>query len=180
MNRHFFIGIKAPTAIEETVVQLREKYKLPQSYKVIPHLDDLHITLFFIGALSEDRLPSLQSMLQRTAENHESFNLFVDGLSYFGLPKDPRVVYCSISPSDELSDLQRTVASNVKEAVGLEDKKPYTPHITIAKKRKSDVGIQIEKEAIDIVQFQVDHFSLFTIHPSKNPKYEETITFQLR
>ena len=161
---HYFIGIKAPDSIEGLVLQYREKYRLSTAYKVIPHMEDLHITLLFIGALPEHQLPSLQETLAALADKHDEFHLAVDGLSFFGSPKGPRVVYLSVKPSNELNALQREVAAIGAEQLGIEPDNRFTPHITIAKKRKINGEFPIQKETIHA--YPIPRRSIFTFQDS--------------
>ncbi|MDN4606903.1 RNA 2',3'-cyclic phosphodiesterase [Sporosarcina highlanderae] len=172
MNNHYFIGIKTPSSIEDTVRHYKEKYNLASAYKAIPHMDDLHITLLFIGALSKERIPHLKQELDAVVSQHKEFNLSVSGLSFFGSPKGPRVVYLSVEASPQLYALQQSIAAIGRKDFGIEIDKRFTPHITIAKKRKSVGDFAIPKETYPPIEFIVDGFSLFTIHPSKSPKYE--------
>ncbi|MFS0688398.1 RNA 2',3'-cyclic phosphodiesterase [Sporosarcina sp. 179-K 8C2 HS] len=180
MHNHYFIGIKAPASIEEIVKQYREKYRLSNNYKAIPHLDDLHITLLFIGALPEQQVEPLQESLAALADKHSDFHLIVDGLSFFGSPKGPRVVYLSVEQSNELDALQQSVAMIGADQLGIEPDKRFTPHIAIAKKRKINGEFPIQKESCTPHPFHVDGFSLFRIHPSKTPKYEAVQTITLK
>lgn len=180
MQHHYFIGIKAPASIEELVTQYREKYGLSKAYKAIPHLDDLHITLLFIGALTEEKVGPLQERLASLAGNHSEFQLTVDGLSFFGSPKGPRVVYLSVQQSTELNALQNSVASIGADQLGIEPDNRFTPHITIAKKRKINGDFPIQKESCTPLPFHVNGFSLYKIHPSTTPKYEAVQTFSLK
>ena len=172
MQHHYFIGIKAPASIEELVKLYKEKYSLSNAYKVIPHLEDLHITLLFIGSLSEQKVAPLQETLSTLADKHSDFLLNVDGLSFFGSPKGPRVVYLSVQQSNELNAVQQEVAAIGAEQLGIEPDNRFTPHITIAKKRKINGEFPIQKETCTPIPFPVDGFSLFRIHPSNTPKYE--------
>src|SRR4051812_47679100 len=156
MQHHYFIGIKAPTSIEEPVKQYTAKYSLSHAYKVIPHLVDLHITLLFIGALSEQKVAPLQETLSGLAAQHNDFLLQVDGLSFFGSPKGPRVVYLSVQQSNELNEVQRAVAVVGTEQLDIEADNRFTPHITIAKKRKNNGEFPIQKETCTPISFQVD------------------------
>ncbi|MCM3743765.1 RNA 2',3'-cyclic phosphodiesterase [Sporosarcina luteola] len=177
MHHHYFIGIKAPASIEETVKLYRDKYGLSNTYKVIPHLEDLHITLLFIGALPEEKVVPLKESLAALADNHSNFPLTVDGLSFFGSPKGPRVVYMSVQQSKALDALQQDVASIGAGQLGIELDNRFTPHITIAKKRKLHEESAIKKETCVPLPFHVNGFSLFRIHPSRTPKYEAVQTF---
>lgn len=180
MHHHYFIGIKAPASLDGPVKMFRDKYDLSKAYKVIPHLDDLHITLLFIGPLPEDNVAPLQERLAAIAGNHHAFTLTVDGLAFFGSPKGPRVIYMSVQQSIELDALQRDVAEIGTEQLGIELDNRFTPHITIAKKRKIHGEFPIQTEKCTPLPFHVDGFSLFRIHPSRTPKYEAVETFPLQ
>lgn len=179
MNSHYFIGIKTPNSNEDTVRFFREKYNLSTAYKAIPHMDDLHITLLFIGALPEGEIADLVQGLTTVASQQTAFNLSVSGLSYFGSPKGPRVVYLSVEPSTELDKLQQSIALIGRSDLGIESDKHFTPHITIAKKRKLTSDFAIPKESYAPIEFTVNGFSLFRIHPSETPKYEIIEHFSL-
>lgn len=180
MQHHYFIGIKAPASTDQLVTQYREKYDLSDAYKVIPHMDDLHITLLFIGALPEQQVGPLQERLAALADNHRQFQLAVDGLSFFGSPKGPRVVYLSIQQSNELHALQQSIASIGADQLGVEQDNRFTPHITIAKKRKVNGESPIQKETNIPLPFHVDGFSLFRIHPAQTPKYAAVHSFPFK
>ena len=55
----------------------------------------------------------------------------------------------------------------------------FTPHVTIAKKRKTSDKVIIQKENFEPIEIPVQSFSLFSVHPEKSPKYESIETFQL-
>jgi 2'-5' RNA ligase len=180
MQNHYFIGIKIPSYIEKQVETFREQYQLRDHYKVIPHIDDLHVTLFYLGAVSDQNLLSLKPKLNEIADSHSPFSLNIDGVSYFGSASRPRVVYLSISEIPELSDLQKKIVSDVAKEIGIPTTNRFTPHVTIAKKLKSTDDLIIQKEPFQPIEVPVQEFSLFAVHPNLSPKYEAIETFQLR
>ncbi|MFS0574677.1 RNA 2',3'-cyclic phosphodiesterase [Sporosarcina sp. 179-K 3D1 HS] len=179
MPNHYFIGIKTPSSIRGQVDQYREKFRLADYYKVIPHPEDLHITLLFLGAVESKHLSSIQQQLSDIANKIQSFQLAVDGFSFFGSPKGPRVVYLSVSHPPELDTLQREVNTKITSLLEMPQDNRFTPHITIAKKLKSHNSQQIAKESFDPIPFPVKEFTLFTIHPQQSPKYEAVEVFRL-
>lgn len=177
---HYFIGIKGPEDMEPLMNSYIEKYQLIKNYKVIPHPVDLHVTLVFIGALSDESLPLLKENLHAIAENTPSFNMDIDGLSYFGSPSGPRVIYFSIEAPNALEILQKKVDQTVADQLGRSITDRFTPHMTIAKKRKNTDTLNMQKEKWKPIVMPVQSFSLFAIHPDKTPKYEAIETFELR
>ena len=180
MSKHYFIGIKIPSTLENHVEGFKNKYELQTDYKVIPHIEDLHVTLLYIGPLSEEHLPFLTDRLSVIAAGHNSFSMHINGLSYFGPASGPRVVYLTVSETVELPPLQREIEINVAKQLDMPISDRFTPHVTIAKKKKSKDKLTIQKENFAPIEVPVFSFSLFTIHPEKSPKYEAIKTFQLQ
>ena len=48
-------------------MEFKQKYELDAAYKVIPHVEDLHITLLYLGALEEQHLPTIKKNLSEIA-----------------------------------------------------------------------------------------------------------------
>ncbi|MEK5069028.1 RNA 2',3'-cyclic phosphodiesterase [Sporosarcina sp. FSL K6-1508] len=179
MQQHYFIGIKVPSTFKDQVEDFKKKYELDATYKVIPHTEDLHVTLFYVGAVGEQYLHTLKKSLAEVAAAHSSFSIYMDGLSYFGPSSGPRVVYLSVGQSPKLSALQKEVESTVAKQLDMPISDRFTPHVTIAKKRKTADKLSIQKEDFKPIEVQVYSFSLFTIHPERSPKYEAIETFLL-
>ena len=90
---------------------------------------DWHVTLAFIGAFPENRVPYL---LERAAEIHvEPFRLIFDRLEYWPRPKVASLCTATVPP-----DLQVLVDSlnNVLLDLGLKpEDRTYRPHITVSR-----------------------------------------------
>ncbi len=179
MPSHYFIGIKGPTDFESLINAYKDKYHFTETYKTIPHPEDLHVTLVFIGSLPETSLPLLKENLHVIAEKIPAFHMHIDGLSYFGSPSGPRVVYFSVDASETLMTLQKEVDKTVATLLNRPISDRFTPHMTIAKKRKTTKPLYIQKEEWKPIEVPVHSFSLFTIHLEKSPKYEAVETFTL-
>ncbi|WP_188006599.1 RNA 2',3'-cyclic phosphodiesterase [Sporosarcina sp. ANT_H38] len=179
MPQHYFIGIKIPSTFEEQIVEFKKTYKLDAAYKVIPHIEDLHVTLLYLGTIEEQHLLIMKKCLSEIAADHSSFSIYIDGLSYFGPSSSPRVVYLSVRESAELLPLQRKIEFTVAKQLDMPVSERFTPHVTIAKKRKTMDQVMIQKESFTAIEVSVHSFSLFTIHMEKSPKYEAIETFQL-
>lgn len=177
--QHYFIGIKVPTLFETYVEEIRNKYRLREAYKAIPHIEDLHITLIYIGPLEENKVTIIEEKLSIIAALHSKFTLSVDGVSFFGSNSTPRVIYLSVENHPELSRLQRDVANSIEEVMNQPLDNRFTPHITIAKKWKGVDDFSFKKEKREPMEVPVDSFSLFAIHPKEKPMYDAVRSFNL-
>ncbi|WP_162805745.1 RNA 2',3'-cyclic phosphodiesterase [Sporosarcina sp. PTS2304] len=180
MAQHYFIGISIAQNVVDIAEHFRETYQLREKYKVIPHAEDLHITMRYIGELRDDHKASLSYELGKIAKDHTCFTTSITGLSFFGSPSGPRVVFLSVDAVSALCDLQRRIARRTEKIVGLERSIRFLPHITIAKKRKILDKMQFIKEVIPPVPIEINGFTLFAIHPGKSPSYETIMYFPLK
>ncbi|MBB4824417.1 2'-5' RNA ligase [Sporosarcina luteola] len=179
MSAHYFIGMKAPAAVRPIAEAYQSQLGLPSLYKALPHEEDLHMTLLFIGSLADSLIEPLNEILSSISSRHQKLHLAINHLSYFGSSKGPRVVYLGLEHSDALVSLQQDIFRHCKDLLSRFEENRFTPHITIAKKLKPLTGKPIAKETFEGVPFEAGGFSLYTIHPDQSPKYEEIGYFQL-
>ncbi|MDS9471379.1 RNA 2',3'-cyclic phosphodiesterase [Sporosarcina pasteurii] len=180
MKRHYFIGIPIPTQVAKIAEEFQKEYSLHKTYKVLTHEEDLHVTLLYLGAVEEQQLPAVKNQLAEIAKKTASLSLSINGLSYFGAKNGPRVVYLAVSDNHSLTKLQREINATIPSLLGMPKTDRFVPHVTIAKKRKTQESQIIEKQPFNPIDISVPSFSLFTIHPEKSPKYEAIATFTLR
>lgn len=179
MQQHYFVGITIPPTVKDPMEIFKMKYQLETTYKVIPHVEDLHVTLLYLGAVPEELLLLLKTELSQIATRHQAFAIHIDGLSYFGASTGPRVVYLSVEESVALSALQREIEHTITKQLERSISERFIPHVTVAKKRKTTDDLFIQKERIQPIEVPVQSFSLFAIHPDRSPKYEAIEIFGL-
>ncbi|MDQ0351303.1 2'-5' RNA ligase [Alkalibacillus filiformis] len=178
---HYFIGIKVPNEVAQNLSQWQQLVKPYVSYRGWVHESDLHLTLKFLGPVSEQRVAQLAEQLEEITV--PQFNLSIDGLSHFGKKEQPRVLFAKVQLVDPLTDLKEDV-EKAAAALGFEqEKRSYKPHITLAKKWKGEMTLNTNlnnKINDPINHFRVEEFQLFKIHPQNEPKYEVVKTFALK
>ncbi len=121
---------------------------------------NLHITLEFLGEVSED---VLQQLVEKS--NCIQAEPFQIELTRIGWWRKPGVLWIGTQHNPE--QLIHLVASikQIVEQQGLEtDKRPYEPHVTIARKVKQ---VQLPKQSFDI-RWQVNSFVLVISKPTNS------------
>jgi len=179
MDKHYFIGIQMPEQIHTIATSKQEELHLRQFYKAIPHPADLHITLLFIGSFPHEKLQSMQEILKRISEKHNSFTLQIDGVSSFGSNRTPRVIYLSVEDCEPLYHLNQDIVEKAGIFLNNPKKERFVPHVTIAKKWKGAEGLDFQKQSFSPIQVKVNSFSLFEINPSRTPKYHPVETYEI-
>ncbi|WP_017753964.1 RNA 2',3'-cyclic phosphodiesterase [Calidifontibacillus oryziterrae] len=181
---HYFIAIPLPEHIKDyfSVWQSELQHKL--SYKIWPHKQDLHITLKFLGAVSNEQLQVLKQELVEL-ENFQAFNLTVGKVGTFGNPKNPRVLWAEVEKVEALLTLQKVVDECSINVGFPKENREYNPHITLAKKYSGDSSAfetvtEIKRCYTNQQVMNVDEVVIYQIFPSKNPKYEVVQRYLLR
>lgn len=175
---HYFAAIHVPfELVNEKLTATSVHYDLPSHYKVIPHPEDLHVTLLFFGGLSHFQLALVKQEMQILAASTDIFTISLNGVSFFGNPAGPRVVYLSVQQSFQLNGLYQQLSERLESVLQKPATSDYTPHITIAKKKKDKFSIPIEQEQFEPLALDVSGMILYSIDPTKSPKYSPEYTF---
>ncbi|WP_251638316.1 RNA 2',3'-cyclic phosphodiesterase [Sporosarcina sp. NCCP-2716] len=169
---HYFAAIPVPFQVVRSQLEdLFARYDFQGHYKAIPHHDDLHITLHFFGALTAEELKAVKQALRETAAGFAPMTLGIGGLSYFGNPAGPRVVYLSVDENRSLSELYTKSGEALADVLKKPLRQPYVPHVTIAKKTIDGRPLKIAKEQFPALHVSAGSVTLFRIEPSSSPKY---------
>jgi 2'-5' RNA ligase len=99
--------------------------------------DQLHITLVFIGDVSDDRAAPVIEMM-RDVIPHPPFRFELGGVGAFPPRGAPRALWIGVkSGAEHVIQVQSLLAGRL-EAVGVEqEQRPFTPHLTLARWRDS-------------------------------------------
>jgi len=136
MKRRIFIAVNLPEAVRKKLSQYQNKWpELPVRWTK-PY--NLHITLEFLGYLSDEDLPELLETIKEMALRHRPFSINLKKICY-GPPKKmpPRMIWVQGEKSDQLGrlkqDLEKCLANSAIRFSP--EKRPYSPHITLGRIR---------------------------------------------
>ncbi|KUL37162.1 2'-5' RNA ligase [Streptomyces sp. NRRL F-4489] len=141
--------------------------------------DDWHFTLAFYGEVPEEALPGLQERLARAAHRRAAYELRIAGGGRFG----DRVVWAGADGDRpamrHLADAAEAAGRRAGLAMG--EHRPYTPHLTLARKRTGRLDLVPYAAALaDFTgtPWTVTDFALMRSHPpppgvpGSRPRYE--------
>lgn len=141
-NQHYraFLAVTPPEIIKSELRDINRKFKkYARNFKFIP-LDQLHITLQFMGnSVSGQSLDIIKDNLLNLIEDWNQFDIKIEKLN-FGFPGQNIAthLYYSIEDDSELNKLTKSIHENIKD-IGLVDvnkKKDHGKlinHMTIAR-----------------------------------------------
>lgn len=179
MNQHYFVGIPVPTEQTISLIKATHEMELKKTHKIVVAPEDMHITLMYLGAVNPHQINELTKYMGSVSESHNPFEINTTSVQVFGNEEKPRVVYSKIEEKLELYSLQNDLSIGGSETGLLLDKKPFAPHITLAKKWGGFGQMHSIISYTKPISFIVEKFSLFEIRPNQTPKYKPIATFQL-
>lgn len=157
-----FVGIDLPVELRRTLLEFQSELRqlgVDGSWK---SLDNLHITLEFLGELEPNVIPILTETLSKIAGNYDPFRLNIGGLGGFPSLKRPHTLWTTVDGSlNELYRLRAEIHTELaKNGFVIEDKQ-FKPHITLASRPKlNDIDLS-NYLAKKLGEFIVAEFVLF-------------------
>ncbi len=109
-----------------------------QGRQILPDLRwvepiSIHLTLAFLGELDEQQLNRARSATYEAASRSHAFRYQLSGLGTFGSAQQARVLWMGVNePTGALNAVQRTLSLALEKQAFLLEKRPFSPHLTLA------------------------------------------------
>ncbi len=144
-----FLALPMPgetvTGLQEGLEQLRRRYR---GLNVV-RPQGLHITLAFLGERGEQEVETIRALLEDPSLALPPIQASMRGYGQFPPQGIPRVLFCPlIDGAAEVVALQRSLTGVLHrgEVHFEEDKRPFSPHFTLARNREARPEPQIVRE----------------------------------
>jgi 2'-5' RNA ligase len=137
-------------------------------------IQNLHLTLKFLGEISADQVNNIKSLTASALKDFKAFNMSIEGLGMYPNPNKVRVVWLGCKNGQSLirayEILDRTLASG-----GIErEKRSFSPHLTIGRVRRGIHPSVVKQIGETLSQFRIDHLGSFQV--SHIRLYQSTLT----
>ena len=176
-KRHrIFIAVNLPEDIKRYLSGFEKKLAgLPANWI---KKDNIHITLLFLGSLTDIEIGEVCLALKDISKNYQSFDLNINKVCYGPENKlPPKMVWSNIEKSKELSILKKEIQKLLSEKITFPaDNKSFSPHITLAKVRTFEWRSINSEELPEVeenveLSFPVDSIEVMESSPSKGGPY---------
>jgi 2'-5' RNA ligase len=124
-----FLGIEFPEEVTERLLTIR-----PQEMRGTRLIgrDELHLTVHFLGDVSDERLSAAVGALNSVAISR--FGIAICGTGMFLSDGAPRVLWAGVEAGSALLELHRATGDVLRDAIGFEvEQRAYHPHVTLAR-----------------------------------------------
>jgi 2'-5' RNA ligase len=147
-----FIGIPPSQALRERIVRFCAGLDVPSPPGSLRWAspDNLHLTLVFLGATPEERVPVLRERLRPVVAALRPFRYVLRGPVAFPDAEHPRVL--ALMPQDPapFAGWQAPIASVCRELGFALESRPFRPHLSLARTRRPPgCGLTADDEGLD-------------------------------
>jgi len=170
-----FIAIDLPENLKKEIIQIQKK--IPAFKGKLTEKENLHLTLKFIGEISEDSIKDIKEKLKQI-----KFKRFKAKLGEIGTFSESfiKIVWIELENCDAL---QKEIDDSLKDLFKKEER--FMSHLTIARVKSIEstkkVFIEkLKKVKVDPLEFEVGDFSLKkSILTEKGPIYADILKVDL-
>jgi RNA 2',3'-cyclic 3'-phosphodiesterase len=159
-----FIAVKPPEAVLARLATLEtdlHQSTWPGGFRWTP-LENVHLTLLFLGNVLRSDLNGLQAALESACEAVPAFEVECRGLGCFPNSRRPSVLWAGLKGNlAGLAELQRRIVSACSSFGEHQEKKAFRPHLTLARAKRFDARLIVDLEK-DLAQRSDTSFGTWT------------------
>jgi 2'-5' RNA ligase len=100
-------------------------------------VENMHLTLKFLGDIPSENVEVLTQMIQMEANSFHCFDIHLTGIGSFPGPKRPRVIYIGIQAPATLEAFQRQLEAATRRLGYDAEQRAFAPHLTIGRVRQN-------------------------------------------
>lgn len=132
-----FIAIELPGELKQALARVQEKLKRANRTPVKwVEPGNVHLTLKFLGDIDTGITGNITLALEEATQGTHPFDIEVSGLGVFPDTKRVQVIWIGLSGElEKLGSLQKHIEESLIPLGFTKEKRPFTPHLTIARVR---------------------------------------------
>ena len=152
-----FIAIEIPPPIHTAITRQTARLQAalgPALVRWAP-IENVHLTLKFLGDISVSNVELLTQMLGVEAGRLAPFEIRVEGLGAFPDMRRPRVVWIGVHAPAELEALQHSIEAAAARLGYPGEKRAFSPHLTIGRVKQHTQGEALQSIRSELEATQV-------------------------
>jgi 2'-5' RNA ligase len=148
-----FIAIECPEGIKKTIHNIQQELRMAleeSSRKKMKGVnwvrpDGFHLTLKFLGSVTEDKLFKITKAVSGVAASFSPFNVSVGGVGVFPNTRVPRVIWIGAKAEEDILTRLQSKMEEVLDPLGFpRENRAFHPHLTLGriKSERREVDFQ--------------------------------------
>ena len=152
-----FIAVDLPPGVLEALGQVTAQLqeKLPDTPVRWVNHQKMHLTLKFLGDISNENISMVEKILYSEAAKRQAMEIGIGGIGAFPKMRHPRVIWIGVEAPTELFDLRRGIEDGVARLGYNYDKYDFTPHLTLGRISRKASARDVRKVGNVLHEFQV-------------------------
>lgn len=170
-----FIAIDVPDDIRAAIEEAQARLKRAHVSVRISwtKIDNVHITLQFLGYIGESLIDPIKSGLQTVAGENQPFDLSLQGVGVFPNETKPRVIWVGCDDAaGRLKALARSVQAAMQPLGFEQERREFSAHLTLGRIRvpRPDVALtraieSLKNTAFGTLRIEAIHLFESQLHP---------------
>jgi 2'-5' RNA ligase len=141
-----FVALDFPDAVRKSLREFIARLKPACRGAKWVRPEVMHVTLKFIGEVSGEKLEPIRAALA-TVHSSASVEMQFRGLGFFPNERRPRVLWCGVEASPNLTELAATIDRALVPVGIAAESRDFVPHLTLAR-FKPDTDARGELDAL--------------------------------
>jgi 2'-5' RNA ligase len=130
-----FIAIDLSEEIQHRLEEVQKNYRaklnsIPIRWVTV---ENIHLTLKFLGDVSLANLKLLTDMIHGEISSHHEFDISVGGSGAFPNYRQPRVIWVGVEAPGELAAIQNGIETTTSRLGYTREERPFSPHLTLGR-----------------------------------------------
>jgi len=145
MKSRLFIGFDLSKPLKKRISSLIKSLKNKWPDLKYVQENNIHLTLIFLGQISDQDLWQTIKIIQEIAGNFNPFFIESREVNPFPTCKNPKIVSLNIKENKILSDLKEKITRQlVYQNITKQENRLFKPHISLARIRKSNTKLDLK------------------------------------
>lgn len=180
--KRYFVALPIDEMVAADLADVMAELTLPGMRRT--PLENLHVTLKFLGDVDDPRMPELLEALATATEDVPAFELEVMEIGYMPSRRRPRLLAARTDRPTALEKLQEQV-EELTHAIGFQKEgRAYNPHITLGRYRRAPRELEdvapVSRRVAGEIGWRVGRVVLMqSILESTGPRHVELAAFGL-
>ena len=161
-----FIAVEIPSHVQKKIQQETEPLRkaIGASFVRWVSIQNVHLTLKFLGDVSPASVDTLTQMLRAEADSCPEFDMQISGLGSFPSLRRPRVLFIGIQAPAELEALYRGIESACARLGYESEGRGFSPHLTIGRIKQDASASDQQKVRHALAETKIDSLSIARVN----------------